>query len=373
MSALVFTAAAHCDQILALGLKSVFADAAQSDVEEVVRGDLPSNKHTKLKKVPTRDAPLFLEEREFGCEEAPPKRRLVGEVLLEKAVLVEKKRLERRRAPKSRDKDTSRRLRHQSSTSCDDDCEEVGEPLGAVRAGCLAKVCVQNMLMSLPSHAMNLRNGELPAVVQTYMSEVLMPSLSKDFGMRSEREMRTLAMAMDLLLDGHLPEALDFLMCRFQALELSASQGWSQSVSEKDLQAPCAIVSGSVALRDRRHSCSANVAETPVASSSNSVSRPRRSTPPHGKRKIYRTLSEPRRLERRLEHRATTRVASVSSGGNASCLGSRFGGSHSAVNAKGEEYRGGSAQPRRPPIESIREPVRGRPHLRQDRSGSMHR
>jgi hypothetical protein len=186
--------------------------------------------------------------------------------------------------------------------------------------------------------------------------------------------MRTLAMAMDLLLDGHLPEALDFLMCRFQALKTSATEGWSQSVSGKDRRAPCAIVSGSVALRDRRLSCSSNLAETPVASSSsNSVSCPRRSTPPHGKRKIYRTLSEPRRLERRLEHRATTRVASVSSGGNASCRGSRFGGSHSAVNAKGEEYRGGSAQPRRPPIESIREPVRGRPHLRQDRSGSMHR
>jgi hypothetical protein len=71
----------------------------------------------------------------------------------------------------------------------------------------------------------------LPPVALAYLSTVYLPTHPEaSIGLRSSREMRTLAMAIDLILGGHLLHALDVLLQRFKALELAAEQGsWSQA------------------------------------------------------------------------------------------------------------------------------------------------
>ena len=50
----------------------------------------------------------------------------------------------------------------------------------------------------------------------------------KDLGRRNERELRTLAEALDLLLSGRTLEAGDILMARFTSVELAATgEDWS--------------------------------------------------------------------------------------------------------------------------------------------------
>ena len=71
----------------------------------------------------------------------------------------------------------------------------------------------------------------LPPVVQAYLSTVYLPTHPESqIGFRSAREMRTLAMSINLLLGGHVLHGLDVLLQRFKALELAAEQGiWSQA------------------------------------------------------------------------------------------------------------------------------------------------
>lgn len=71
----------------------------------------------------------------------------------------------------------------------------------------------------------------LPPVAQAYLSTVYLPTHPESqIGLRSAREMRTLAMSIDLLLGGHILHGLDVLLQRFKALELAAEQGsWSQA------------------------------------------------------------------------------------------------------------------------------------------------
>ena len=67
-----------------------------------------------------------------------------------------------------------------------------------------------------------------PRVVQ-YLTTVLDRG-PKDVGMRSRRELRTLAEALDLLLEGDPLRAADVLMARFSSVELaSAEQSWAVS------------------------------------------------------------------------------------------------------------------------------------------------
>ncbi len=48
---------------------------------------------------------------------------------------------------------------------------------------------------------------------------------AKQVGVRTSREMRTLAEALDALSQGKLPELADLLMQRFKALEVSVTDG----------------------------------------------------------------------------------------------------------------------------------------------------
>ena len=47
-----------------------------------------------------------------------------------------------------------------------------------------------------------------------------------DLGLRSEKELRTLGMAIDMIVEGYIPEALDILVGRFQGVETAEILGW---------------------------------------------------------------------------------------------------------------------------------------------------
>ncbi len=68
----------------------------------------------------------------------------------------------------------------------------------------------------------------LTAVAEAYLTSVLLPTQAGRLGRRGERELRTLAMAIDYLVSGEVAQAADLLMQRFKAVELAAvsDAGW---------------------------------------------------------------------------------------------------------------------------------------------------
>ena len=71
----------------------------------------------------------------------------------------------------------------------------------------------------------------LPTVMQAYLSTVYFPSRTeRSIGLRTSREMRTIGLAVDLIVGGHILHGLDVLLQRFKALEIAAEQGsWEQA------------------------------------------------------------------------------------------------------------------------------------------------
>ena len=70
--------------------------------------------------------------------------------------------------------------------------------------------------------------GRFQGLVTSYLTTALNPSLAvqgKPLGLRNERELRTLAEALDALLRGDLPVIGDILLQRFRAVELNAIEG----------------------------------------------------------------------------------------------------------------------------------------------------
>ena len=75
---------------------------------------------------------------------------------------------------------------------------------------------------------------ELPPIVTLYLTTVLQVIRNRSgssLGLRNEREMRTLAEAIDDLLQGQVVQAADKLMQRFKALELASSEGGDWGVA----------------------------------------------------------------------------------------------------------------------------------------------
>ena len=100
---------------------------------------------------------------------------------------------------------------------------------GSARAGKKVSAGLEVMSGFLPSHGLG-DNARYPmCIATTYLVSILSPSLSSDLKKGAEREMRTLAESMHLILEGFVPEGLDILMSRFQANESSMSIGWSSS------------------------------------------------------------------------------------------------------------------------------------------------
>ena len=68
-----------------------------------------------------------------------------------------------------------------------------------------------------------------PRVVR-YLTTVVQVSAAHGVSVRNERELRTLAEALDALLTGDITRAADIVMMRFKAVELATtSQDWSSA------------------------------------------------------------------------------------------------------------------------------------------------
>ena len=66
---------------------------------------------------------------------------------------------------------------------------------------------------------------ELPAVAGRYLQTVLLPASKGQLSTRDERELSTLAVAIDAMVKGRSAEAADVLAQRFRALETKMHHG----------------------------------------------------------------------------------------------------------------------------------------------------
>ncbi len=72
------------------------------------------------------------------------------------------------------------------------------------------------------------RTQGMTAVVKAYLTSVARPAHAAKIGRRGERELRTLARALDYTVGGHMPQAADIRIQRFKAIEYAAisESGW---------------------------------------------------------------------------------------------------------------------------------------------------
>ena len=95
---------------------------------------------------------------------------------------------------------------------------------GSTRAGQATAEALRHICVYLPNRGLDANGKLLPGVFTTYLISVLLPTM--ELGQRSEKELRTLGAALDLMTEGFMPEALDVLVGRFQSVETAELLGW---------------------------------------------------------------------------------------------------------------------------------------------------
>ena len=174
----------------------------------------------------------------------------------------------KRKKHKGRDKSKSRRKRSRSSSSsggaysdsCSSGSSVVSEArssglaphlrLRSTRAGRMTLAGIHEMQKFLPRRGLGGNSQGSDGIISTYMVSVLMPSIKGDLRRGSERELRTLAEALDMLILGYLPEGMDILMRRFQASETSVLDEWS-AAQHLELIPPSHVSSVAAKTRDQ--------------------------------------------------------------------------------------------------------------------------
>ena len=86
-------------------------------------------------------------------------------------------------------------------------------------------------------------------LVTTYLTTALLPSSGSSMNLRTQREMRTLAEALDAILAGDLAGAGDLLMQRFRALEMATVDGNWDMARHLELIPDTAVSSVTVGMR----------------------------------------------------------------------------------------------------------------------------
>ena len=138
----------------------------------------------------------------------------------------------RRRRGRSRD-----RSRSSSRSSSSPVARGPGTHMGGSRAQETARRApgkilfegLANMRQYLPDSAATSADGMFKPMITQYLIQVLMKS-GKELGRRNERELRTLAMALDAMLMPNYLLAADTLMARFTAVEMSLTDSnWAVS------------------------------------------------------------------------------------------------------------------------------------------------
>ena len=115
----------------------------------------------------------------------------------------------------------------------------------------------------LPTLGIQVAEGRFSPIVETYIVSVLTPSCGRELGMRSLRELKTLGSAVDLLVHGYVPEALDLLMMRFQAVESSPALGWATA---QHLEGIPEVGVSSLSLSERRRAAHVEARESKTRS-----------------------------------------------------------------------------------------------------------
>lgn len=101
--------------------------------------------------------------------------------------------------------------------------------------GCLLRSALREMNRYMAARGEAMSEEQAPNRVLSYLHQILLPQYPKA-GLRSQRELVTLATALDSLLDGNLGGAGDVLAQRFKALESSlASEGSWQVARHHEL------------------------------------------------------------------------------------------------------------------------------------------
>lgn len=73
-------------------------------------------------------------------------------------------------------------------------------------------------------------DGSLRPVCLAYLTSVLIPSLGGEMSTRNVEEFRSMAAAMDAMLNGSPAQALDIMASRFSAVEtLATTQDWNMA------------------------------------------------------------------------------------------------------------------------------------------------
>ena len=140
-----------------------------------------------------------------------------------------------------RRRDRSRSRRRRSSSSSGSSTRSVGAGPGTHMGGSRAQDTARrapgrilqeglaNMQQYLPQVTAGGNTSLFRPTVTQYLIQVLHKA-TKDLGRRNERELRTLAMALDAMLQSNYLLAADTLMARFTALELSVmDSNWAVS------------------------------------------------------------------------------------------------------------------------------------------------
>ena len=177
----------------------------------------------------------------------PPKTKGLGQVLAEKAQSLEDEKKARRRSgplggPHGDDDRPSRSKRRRRDRSDSMDCSSGSEKdfrvassrevdlmaLSQRDPGCLLRSALREMKKYLAARGEANKEDLTTGRVVSYLHQILMPQYPKA-GLRSQRELVTLATGLDMLLEGDLGRLGDLLVQRFKAIEasLSADGNWS--------------------------------------------------------------------------------------------------------------------------------------------------
>ena len=144
-----------------------------------------------------------------------------------------------------------RRSRRSSSGSSAEDFHDARESsdLSAIhaKASKTPGVLLDESIAKMEEY-MAAREGRSPndgthlnAVVETYLTTVLLPAQGSNVGPRNERELRTLARAVDKILRGDTGGAADILIQRFKAIETAISDGHWGVARHLELLPPLAV------------------------------------------------------------------------------------------------------------------------------------
>ena len=101
--------------------------------------------------------------------------------------------------------------------------------------GSLLRRTLRKMKTYLGDQIGDMGKQELPPVVTSYLTAVLLPARGQSMSLRNSGELRALASAIDLLCQGKVARAADLLAQRFKSVEMADGEGHWRGAKHVDL------------------------------------------------------------------------------------------------------------------------------------------